>query len=166
MSVSSIGGLPPYTREASSAGAGRRRAPSSVETDDGGLPLQGGQRARSPQEAAKQFEEVLVREFVRTMTKGLFEEGLGGEDTAGWVKAQGSAQTDALTDAVTRHLVDSGQLGISELLLAKWGSQEATGRIPGDALPLDAPQRSPDGLSTGQFLSLRKAAFLDGDEHE
>ncbi|NNE70163.1 MAG: peptidoglycan hydrolase [Rhodothermales bacterium] len=85
-------------------------------------PLSGSSpsRPKDPVAAARQFEEVLVREFVRTMTKDLFSGSLSGEGGAGWVKAQGEAQADALTDAVTNHLVDSGTLGISDMLIRAW----------------------------------------------
>ena len=108
-------------------------------------------RATSPLEAAKQFEEVLVREFVRTMTKDLFSGSLAGEGGAGWVKAQGEHQADALNDVLTKHLVESGTLGITDMLLQKWGASGSAGQL-GRTFELDgAPP-----LSLEQFLHLRQ----------
>ncbi|MFT5143664.1 MAG: Rod binding domain-containing protein [Rhodothermales bacterium] len=108
----------------------------------------------NPAEAARKFEEVLVREFVKTMTKDLFSSGLAGDEGAGWVKAQGNAQGDALTDALTKHLVDSGTLGISEMLMKKWASNE-DGALPeiDRVFQLDIDQNAP--LSLQDFMSLR-----------
>ena len=97
-------------------------APLSEGTSRSAGPGGSAQVPKDPAAAARQFEEVLVREFVRTMTKDLFTGSIAGEDGAGWVKAQGSAQSDALTDAVTKHLVDSGTLGIKDMLMRKWGA--------------------------------------------
>ena len=119
---------------------------------------------KDPAAAARQFEEVLVREFVRTMTKDLFTGSIAGEDGAGWVKAQGSAQSDALTDAVTKHLVDSGTLGIQDMLMRKWGEASDGGALEMDrlfelekkqAIPLDQFMQFPlqtSGHKTGLDL--------------
>ncbi|MFT4604729.1 MAG: hypothetical protein ACI9W4_001462 [Rhodothermales bacterium] len=121
----------------------------------------GPQVPKDPAAAARQFEEVLVREFVRNMTKDLFTGGLGGKDSPGWVKAQGSAQSDALTDAVTKHLVDSGTLGIKDMLMRKWGEASDGGAAEMDrvfelkqkqAIPVDQFMQFPlqtSGHKTG-----------------
>ncbi|MBO6575831.1 MAG: hypothetical protein JJ896_12575 [Rhodothermales bacterium] len=121
-------------------------------------------KPRNPEEAARQFEEVLVREFVREMTKDLFGGSLAGEQGAGWVKAQGEAQGDALTDVLTRHLVESGTMGIADMLLEKW---EATGmsidRIPGlEGLPVSGPGDT--GLAIQKMLALKPGAGQSLDE--
>ncbi len=120
-----------------------------------------GQVPKDPAAAARQFEEVLVREFVRTMTKDLFTGSIAGQDGAGWVKAQGSAQSDALTDAVTKHLVDSGALGIKDMLMRKWGEASDGGAAEMDrvfelkkkqAIPVDQFMQFPlqtSGHKTG-----------------
>ncbi len=83
-------------------------------------------RASTPEEAAKQFEAILVRQFVAAMTNGLFKEGLAGDDGPGWMKGQQDAQRDVMTDVLTEHLVESGALRISDLLVRRWkGSQPA-----------------------------------------
>jgi Rod binding domain-containing protein len=123
----------------------------------GGIPL--GPRGKNgmpenPVEAARQFEEVLVREFVKTMTKDIFSSGLSGDEGAGWVKAQGDAQGDALADALTKHLVDSGTLGISEMLMKKWASDEQELLPESDRVfELNPEEGSP--LSLQEFIRLR-----------
>ncbi len=78
-------------------------------------------RPRSKAEAARQFEEVLVRQFVKTMTDGLFKTSLAGEDGPGWMEGYQQTQRDVLTDELTRHLVERGALHLSDQLLRQWG---------------------------------------------
>ena len=95
-----------------------------------------GRDARSPEEAARQFESVLVRQFVEVMTKDLFD-----SEAEGMLIGQGDLQRDTLTDTLTDHLVESGTFGIADLMIAQW---EASGRIHGDApAPNPAPGASP-----------------------
>ena len=83
-------------------------------------------QAATPEEAATQFEAILVRQFVAAMTDGLFKDSLAGEDGPGWMKGQQDAQRDVLTDVLTEHLVESRALRISDLLVRRWkGGQEA-----------------------------------------
>ncbi len=82
---------------------------------------------RTPEEAAKQFEEVLARQFVQTMTKGLFKTGLSGEDGPGWMESYQGIQRDVMTDALTEHLVQSGTLRLSDLLMRQWSRTGAAG---------------------------------------
>lgn len=86
-------------------------------------PFSGSRTQATPEETARQFEEVLIREFVKVMTKDLFKANLQGEDGPGWVDSYNDTQRDIMTDTLTKHLVEQGQLGISELLLRKWGVQ-------------------------------------------
>jgi peptidoglycan hydrolase FlgJ len=86
-------------------------------------PLNGSRKPETPEETARQFEEVLVREFVKVMTKDLFKSTLQGEGGPAWVESYSDTQRDVMTDALTKHLVEQGQFGISELLLRKWGVQ-------------------------------------------
>ncbi len=85
-----------------------------------GAPAPAGPGAPAPEDAARQFEEVLARQFVAVMTKGLFQSNLSGEGGPGWMEGQSDLQRDALTDALTKHLVSSGGLGLSELLARQW----------------------------------------------
>ena len=86
-------------------------------------------RPRGPEEAAEQFESILVRQFVQTMTKDLFKEGEGG---GGGLQAD--AQRDALTDALTRQLTTSDALGLRDMLLNRLGGALAD---PGANAALD-----------------------------
>ena len=85
-------------------------------------PVAGGPRprAKTPEEAARQFETILVRQFVTVMTDGLFKASLSGDDGPGWMKGQQDTQRDIMTDVLTEHLVESGALRISDLLLRQW----------------------------------------------
>ncbi len=85
------------------------------------------QRARSPQGAARQFEEVLVKQFVQTMTKDLFKPM--GDTGASHLAAQADNQRDTLNDVLTRHLVDAGSFGVARMLERQWEQQ---GRISPD----------------------------------
>ncbi|WP_412061203.1 hypothetical protein [Rubrivirga sp. IMCC45206] len=89
-----------------------------------------GKDALSPDEAARQFESVLVRQFVEVMTKDLFQ-----SDQEGMMTGQADLQRDTLTDTLTDHLVDAGTFGIAELLTAQW---ERAGRVP-ETLPAPSP---------------------------
>lgn len=80
--------------------------------------------AQNLEEAAEQFEKILVRQFVQVMTEGLFENGLGGDDTPGWVQGQAGLQQETLTDTISQHLVESGALKLSDLLLRQWNRQQ------------------------------------------
>jgi len=76
--------------------------------------------ASTPEEAAKQFEQILVRQFVKAMTDNLFKDNLAGEDGPGWMKGQQDTQRDVMTDVLTQHLVESRALRISDLLVRRW----------------------------------------------
>lgn len=72
-------------------------------------------KANTPEEAAEQFEALLVRQFVEAMTKDLFkstEDSLPG--------AQAEAQREAMVDALTNELVESGAMLFRDLLLQQW----------------------------------------------
>ena len=83
--------------------------------------------ASSPEEAARQFEAVLVRQFVEVMTKDLFD-----TEAEGMLTGQADLQRDTLTDTLTDHLVESGTFGVAELMIQQW---KESGRIPPDAPP-------------------------------
>ncbi|MDX1532422.1 MAG: peptidoglycan hydrolase [Rhodothermales bacterium] len=78
-------------------------------------------RPASPEEAAEQFEAVLVRQFVQAMTKELFQGSLA--DEGGVSSGYADQQRDVLTDALTEHLVDAGTLRLRDLLLRQWDAQ-------------------------------------------
>lgn len=84
--------------------------------------------------AAHQFEEVLVKQFVQTMTKELFEPMEGGP---GWMGSQADLQREALADVLTSHLVESGALRVGDLVRRQWSPEVTpTEKAP---LPIDAP---------------------------
>ncbi len=61
-----------------------------------------------------------MRQFVKVMTDGLFKASRSGDDGPGWMKGQQDTQRDIMTDVLTEHLVESGALRISDLLLRQW----------------------------------------------
>ncbi len=82
--------------------------------------LLGVRRPHTPEEAAQQFEEILLRQFVQVLTRDLFRESLTGDDAPGWLSSYQDTQRDVLTDVLARHLAEQGRLGIAELLLRQW----------------------------------------------
>lgn len=90
----------------------------------GNVALGGGdpQRARTKEEAARQFEEILARQLVASMTEGLFKSSLAGDQAPAWISSQQDTQRDMLTDTLASHLVDSGALRLSDLLIRKWNT--------------------------------------------
>lgn len=113
-----------------------------------------GRRAPDdPDEAARQFEAVLVRQFVEVMTKDLFQSEEGGMLTG-----QADLQRDTLTDTLTDHLVESGTFGIADLMVAQW---ERAGRVPteppeGDAAAPPTPSTSPERPALTMDEALRR----------
>lgn len=80
------------------------------------------------EEAAAEFERILVKQFVSTMTESLFNDSLAGDDGPSWMGAYGDMQRDALSDALTDHLVESGTMRLRDLLLRQWSHREAAAR--------------------------------------
>lgn len=76
-------------------------------------------RPENLEQAAEQFEQILVRQLVKTMTDDLFDSPLGGEDS-GAMRSQSRMQSDAVTDTLTTELVKNDSFGLSELLKQKW----------------------------------------------
>ncbi len=106
----------------------------------GTAPASARKKADSPEEAARQFESVLVRQFVEVMTKDLFQSGEEGGMTG-----QADLQRDTLTDTLTDHLVESGTFGIADLMMRQWTQ---SGRVPSDAAP--PAQAPPVSIDTPQ----------------
>lgn len=92
---------------------------------------------KTPEEAARKFEKVLVRQFTKMMTKDMFSSSLAGEGGGNWMESQRDRQREHMTDMITEQLVESNSLGISEKLMQKWKTGEENGAT-------DAP--SPDAL--------------------
>ena len=78
---------------------------------------------KNPEEAAKQFEKVLVQQFVQVMTEQMFNSNLGGEDGPGWMKSFGNQQRDTLTNILSEHLVEKGTFDISSTILKQWADK-------------------------------------------
>lgn len=79
-------------------------------------------KPRTKEEAAEQFEAIFVKQFVQTMTKGLFDSSLAGEGALSG--GQADMQRDILTDTLTDHLVESGALRLRDLLLRQWSHRQ------------------------------------------
>jgi len=89
-------------------------------------------------EAAKQFEEVLVREFVKLMMKDLFKADLSGEEGPSWMGNYSDMQRDIMTDTLTKHLVAQDNLGLADLLTRRWGlptAEPEADKTPDETLP-------------------------------
>ncbi len=95
---------------------------SSINAIPSATPSPTADKPRNEAEAAEQFEAVLVRQFVQAMTKDLFKESLSGE--GGVASGHTDTQRDVLTDALTEHLVGSGALSLSDLLLRQWSHNQ------------------------------------------
>lgn len=87
-------------------------------------------------EAAREFESVLVRQFVSEMTKDIFSDSLAGEDGPGWMNSQKEQQRDQLTDMLTDHLVEAGAFKLEDLLLRQW---KRAGLVKDSAPPAAQP---------------------------
>lgn len=83
--------------------------------------------AGNEEEAAREFESVLVKQFVQVMTKDLFKSI--DDDASAAVGAYGDIQRDALTDVLTEHLVESGTFKLQDLLLRQWARQASAENI-------------------------------------
>ena len=119
------------------------------------VPAGPARSAESPEEAARQFESVLVRQFVEVMTRDLFKAGAEG----GMLTGQADLQRDTLTDVLTEHLVDSGTFGVADLMMRQWTragrvSTETPAEAPADASPAPVPPPAPPPATPapGPFL--------------
>lgn len=117
-----------------------------------------------PIAAARQFESVLVRQFVEVMTKDLFK-----AQDEGMMTGQSDLQRDTLTDTLTDHLVDAGTFGIADLLTAQW---ERQGRVPSDleepasrtelTVPGSSSRATEPGMTPEVSGTPRRAISMDG----
>jgi|GEM_PF-1282332 Rod binding domain-containing protein len=83
-------------------------------------PFGSARKPRNIEEAAKQFEAILARQLVRSMTDGLFKSNFSGEDGPAWMEGYNDTQRDLLTGVLADHLVKSGKLKLSDMLLRSW----------------------------------------------
>lgn len=98
----------------------------------------------TPQEAARKFEEVLVRQFTKVMTDDMFSSSLSGKGGGNWMESQRDRQREWMTDMITEQLVNSNSLGISETLTQKWGAASSTAE-PDAASPTSVDPAPPEG---------------------
>ncbi len=112
----------------------------------GGLPAP-TDRPNSPEEAAKAFEKVLVRRFVKTMTEKMFDSPLSGSDGPGWMNGQRDQQRDMLADVLADHIVESDSLRIRDLLLRDWGVDADAPAAPAS----DDASSTPDAALPGHL---------------
>ena len=94
-------------------------------------------KPQTPEAAAKQFEQVLIKQMVQTMTEGLFDGNLTGDDAPQWMGAYGEMQGDILADELAMQLSRSGRLGISELLIKQWKREGELPAAATDEAPLE-----------------------------
>ena len=108
---------------------------SDIPKGAAGLPIE-AKKPHSPEEAAKKFEEVLIKQMVHTMTKELFDSKLSGDDAPQWMGAYSDMQSDILTEELAKQISKSGRMGISELLIKQWKREGEIG-TPEDGRPAD-----------------------------
>ncbi|MEX0600253.1 MAG: rod-binding protein [Rhodothermales bacterium] len=84
------------------------------------------ERPRNPQEAARQFEHILVKQMVQAMTKDLFDGSIAGDDAPEWMGAYSDMQSDVLTEELANKITEDGRLGIAELLMKQWARRSDT----------------------------------------
>jgi flagellar protein FlgJ len=106
-----------------------------TSTYSGSAALLGLRRPRTPEEAAKQFEEILIRQFVQVMTRNLFRTSLEGDEAPSWMESHRDTQRDVLAEVLARHLAAQDRLGIAALLLRQWQhagfiDAESTANVP------------------------------------
>ncbi len=133
-----------------------RPAPAAQAPNDY-LPTR-GDMPDTPEEAARAFEKVLVRRFVKTMTENMFKTTLSGENGPSWMKSQRGQQHDILTDVLADHIVDGGTLGIADMLLRDWGmAPEDDAAAPSEDAWPPAPNASPPPREVPAARPLRLA---------
>lgn len=91
--------------------------------------------AETPAEAAKQFEEMLVRQLVKVMTKDLFTTSPAGEDGPQWMQGRRDTQRDLLTQMLTEHLAMTDALPVADRLTQQWDAADAPSAPDADAPP-------------------------------
>ncbi|MFN3596071.1 MAG: hypothetical protein ACK41D_02230 [Rubricoccaceae bacterium] len=116
-------------------------------------PAPGAVRAASPEEAAAQFEALLVRQMVQIMTRELFRD-------AGGVSAQADLQQDALVNVLTERLVAADVLRVRDVLVRQWDRE---GALPhGAPAGRAAAARRPDPLAPDAYRPLPGGARTPG----
>jgi len=135
--MASIQGVHPHRPQA------QQERPGDFGTD-----LAADSNPESPEDAAKEFEHVFVRQFVDVMTKDMFSSSLEGGNGHNWMSTQRDRQRDMMTDMITDQIVEAGNLGISETLLRRWKGEGSPNDTPTvEELKDPMPTTRPNTLS-------------------
>ncbi len=126
--------------------ATQRAAQPQPEAAASPSPQAGDDAPSTPEEAARKFETVLVRQFTKVMTENMFSNSMAGEGGGKWMESQRDRQRKHVTDMITEQLVESNTLGISEKLMQKWGATDGEPKdaTDGEREPADPAQETLD----------------------
>ena len=78
------------------------------------------QTIEKPQEAAEQFEKLLLKQMVSVMTEDLMQTPLSGEKGPGWMNTQRSHHQSSFSDMLADELAKSSSFNLSEVLMRRW----------------------------------------------
>lgn len=113
-----------------------RLLPTRLGSPPGTVPSD-ARTPRSPEEAARQFEALFVRQIVDVMTASLFKspaaEGGAASD------AYADLGRDTLAGVLADRLTEGGRLGLADRLLRQW---QRDGRLPGADASSSTPSTS------------------------
>ena len=121
--------MSPSSSAAALAQQRRAAAPSSGGLGAG---LSDPADPETPKEAAEQFEQLLVRQFVDVMTEDMYSSSMAGEGGGNWMSSQRDRQRDVMTDMITEKLAEGGDLQIAETLLRSWGIESPDADKPSE----------------------------------
>lgn len=82
-----------------------------------------GRKPNTPEEAARQFEQVLVKQMIGEMTEEMFDSSLAGDDAPQWMGSYNDMQSDMLATELAKQLTENGRLGIADMLMKQWERQ-------------------------------------------
>jgi Rod binding domain-containing protein len=124
----------------SAAALAQQRRASTQSAGGLGAGLSDPANPETPEEAAEQFEQLLVRQFVDVMTEDMYSSSMAGDGGGNWMSSQRDRQRDVMTDMITEKLAEAGDLQIAETLLQNWGIEspdagESSEGASGSSLP-------------------------------
>lgn len=128
--------------------------PSSPESSQAGSPpgeSRGVGESRPPEtleEAADKFEKVLVRQFVKVMTKDMFSGSLAGEGGGNWMKTQRDRQRGFVNDMVADRLAEADTLEVSKTLAREWGIETTSSNSSSSPTSLESRPSAPNDLES------------------
>jgi len=85
---------------------------------------------KNEKEAARQFEELLIKQFVHLMLKDAFNQSLTGSAKPAWLETQQATQVDTLAEVLARDMSKRGLFTFSDLLLRQWQHQKEPSTNP------------------------------------